>query len=180
MTAVESFTAWRSGLLQQLLKARTRSDAATAEQITDELRAGHAALGELRAGTREEQNTYLFARHTSTPLPELLAFGIDTNSWPTLPQSPRLAEPPPVPPETQHRISAMFESVGPLEAMAEGPRYQVRHRPQDGQVFCGQPLPWAIWDTREVMAIAYHPDRDLCEYQAAKASEAFSRRHGLE
>ncbi|KIF00907.1 hypothetical protein PL81_38440 [Streptomyces sp. RSD-27] len=177
MTGAESITAWRSRTLCQLAVVRADHCMEAEQQIVDELVSVHVALGQRQVGTREEQNTYLLARSTSTPVPELLEAGINTNSWPAPPHRPVVAEPRPASPDTERRITDLFQAAGTLvDTLPVGPRYQARFRPQDGHLFRNEPLPWALWDTHEDIAIAYHPDRDLCEYQAALASEAIAKR----
>ncbi|MFC8640133.1 hypothetical protein ACFUC2_05155 [[Kitasatospora] papulosa] len=178
MTEAESITAWRQRALLRLVDARRFGDQDTVRALLDELYDLHVALGERRVGTSEEQRTYLMARSTRTPLPELAAVGIDTNDWPVPPHSsPALADPVPASPDTEERISHLFAAAGPLaDRRPPGPRYEARYRPEDGQRYRQHPLPWAIWDTREGIPIAYHGDKDLAEYQAGQASEKFSAR----
>ncbi|MFD4933452.1 hypothetical protein [Streptomyces virginiae] len=172
----KSITSWRSSALEHLTAARARGDQRLAEQIINDLITVHTALGERRTGTRAEQNAYLMARGTRTPVPELLNVGIDTNAWPTPPASPAVAEPRSASPATERRITDLFQSAGPLaDRSAAGARYEARYRPQDGQVFRGEPLPWAIWDTHENMPVSYHSDKELSEYQAATASDRYAR-----
>lgn len=173
-----SVSAWRFHAIQRLMAARSSGHDTEAEKVAAELRDVHVALGERRVGTREEQSTYLLARSTRTPLPELVAVGINTNDWPLPPHvSPTLAEPLPVSPATEERITNLFRSAGPLgDRRPPGPRYEARYRPQDGQRFQGKPLPWAIWDTELDQAVSYHPDRDLAEYQAGQAAEQYAGR----
>lgn len=138
----------------------------------------HIALGERRIGTGQEQATYLLARSTRTALPELLTVGIDTNFWPAPPNSPVSAEPYPASPDTERQITDLFQSAGPLsDRHATEPRYEARYRPQDGQRYKGDPLPWAIWDTQEDLPVAYHGDQELSEYQADLATAAYEKKH---
>ncbi|RSS95071.1 hypothetical protein EF903_05370 [Streptomyces sp. WAC05292] len=176
MTETKPITAWRSRTLASLRLAREYGQAEAEQQITDELIAVHAALGERRVGTREEQTTYLLARSTGTPVPELQEVGIDTNTWPTPAHVPAVAEPRRPAADIEQRITNLFELAGPAVGLPVGPRYEARYRPQDGQLFKGAPLPWAIWDTREQFPVAYHGDQELAEYQAAIASEAYDTR----
>ncbi|MFD9248352.1 hypothetical protein [Streptomyces bottropensis] len=178
MTEAEGITAWRSRALLRLADARRTRDHAAAKEIVAELLDVHVALGERRTGTSEEQRTYLLARSTRTPLPELAAMGIDTNEWPLPPHSsPALAEPLPASPATEERITSMFAAVGPLtDRRPPGPRWEARYRPQDRQVWRGEPLPWAVWDTELNQAVTYHPDKELAEYQADQASDILAKR----
>ncbi|WP_330335683.1 hypothetical protein OHS33_38540 (plasmid) [Streptomyces sp. NBC_00536] len=177
MTEREPIAAWRSSTLCQLRLARGEGSTEAEQRILDELVSVHVALGQRLVGTREEQNTYLMARSTSTPVPELLEAGIDTNGWPAPPHRPAVAEPRPASPATEQRITDLFQAAGTLvDTLPVGPRYQTRFRPEDGHRFHNEPLHWALWDTHEDIPIAYHPDRDLCDYQAAMASEAFANR----
>ncbi|MGA5411533.1 hypothetical protein ACPCSC_30300 [Streptomyces lavendulocolor] len=178
MTEAAGITAWRSHAIQRLVEARRAGDPVTEQQTVAELLDMHVALGERRTGTSEEQRTYLLARSTRTPLPELAAVGIDTNEWPQPPHSsPALAEPLPASPDTEERITSIFNAAGPLtDWRPHVPRYEARYRPQDGQRFQGKPLPWAIWDTREGIAVSYHGDQELAEYQAEQASERVEAR----
>ncbi|MET9528148.1 hypothetical protein [Streptomyces coeruleorubidus] len=180
MTEAQGITAWRSRAIFRLVEARRAGAQDTEQEIIAELRDVHVALGERRAGTSEEQRTYLLARSTRTPLPELEAVGIDTNAWPQPPHSsPALAEPLPASPDTQQRITSLFAAVGPLgDHRPPAPRYEARHRPQDGQRHKGEPLDWAVWDTELDMPVTYHPDKELAEYQADGASERYTRKFG--
>ncbi|MEU0857444.1 hypothetical protein ABZ352_18675 [Streptomyces griseofuscus] len=180
MTEAESITAWRSRAILRLSEARRDGRDDDARQLTDELREVHVALGERRTGTTEEQRTYLLARSTRTPLPELAAVGIDTNRWPEPPHSsPARSEPVPASPDTEQRLTRIFQSAGPLgDRRATRPRYEARYRPQDGHRFQGALLPWAIWDTDLDIPVAYHGDKDLAEYQAESASQRFREKRG--
>ncbi|MBV1940795.1 hypothetical protein KUF83_30130 [Streptomyces sp. BV286] len=178
MAEAEGISAWRSQAIDQLAKARRDHGPGdnNIQDIVAKLRTVHIALGERRTGTSEEQRTYLLARATGTPLPELMAVGLDTNNWPAPPHSsPALAEPQPVSPDTAERIAHLFASVGALNDRPK-PRYVTEYRPEDGERYRGQPLPWAIWDTAEDIPVAYHSDKDLADYQAGKASDRLSRR----
>ncbi|MGR3934127.1 hypothetical protein [Streptomyces sp. BRA346] len=178
MTEAEGITAWRSRAIHRLAEARRNGNQAKAKEIVAELMDVHVALGERRTGTSEEQRTYLLARSTRTPLPELADVGIDTNEWPLPPHSlPALAKPLPASPATEERISSMFAAAGPLTGRRPpGPRWEARYRPQDRQVWRGKPLPWAIWDTELNQAVTYHPDQELAEYQASQASDTLAKR----
>lgn len=180
MTEAESIAAWRQRALLRLVEAQRTGAPAAAQEIVDDLVNVHLALGERRTGTSEEQRTYLLARSTRTPLPELAAVGIDTNDWPPPPRSsPALAEPTPASPGTEERIKHFFASAGPLADRRPPPaRYEVRFLPEDGQRYREHPLPWAIWDTQEGQALAYHGDKDLAEYQAGQASEKAAAKKG--
>jgi hypothetical protein len=176
--AEESITAWRSRTIGALKSAQRGGREGEAQQITDELEAVHLALGERRTGTREEQQTYLLARRSRTPLPELLAAGLNTNEWPPPPAaSPVGGDPVPASPATERRLSGLFEDAGVLARQLRAqPRYQARYRPEDGERYRNRELSWALWDTLEEIPLAYHEDRELCEYQADKASAAYERR----
>jgi hypothetical protein len=178
MTEAESITPWRENALLRLVEARRARDKQAEQAILNELVEVHVLLGERRVGTSEEQRTYLLARSTGTPLPELKEVGIDTNNWPAPPRSsPARTEPVSVSPDTEARISRLFAEAGPLgDRRPPPPRYEARYRPQDGQRYQGEPLPWAIWDTREDIAVAYHVDKDLAEYQAGQACERLTER----
>jgi hypothetical protein len=180
MTEAEGITAWRTRAISRLAEARRAGDSSRAQDIAAELEAMHVALGERRVGTTEEQRIYLLARTTNTPLPELSAVGINTNNWPTPPGNcPVLANPLPASRETQERITDLFASAGPLtDRRAPVDRYEARYRPQDGQMYQGQALDWAIWDVQEGVAVAYLPDKDLAEYQAGQASTRVAARRG--
>ncbi|MFI9052496.1 hypothetical protein [Streptomyces sp. NPDC053427] len=176
--AEEAITAWRSRTIEALETARRVGREDQVQQIAEELEAVHVALGERRTGTREEQTTYLLARRSRTPLPELLAAGLNTNEWP-LPASasPNGGDPLPASPDTERRLTGLFEDAGTLAHRPRPtPRYEARYRPQDGQRFKNQELPWALWDTQEDIPIAYHGDKDLCEYQADNATTRYERR----
>ncbi|AWI32662.1 hypothetical protein [Streptomyces tirandamycinicus] len=172
------FSTWRTRMVRRLRAAQMDGLDGEAAQLAAELMGAHILLGERRLGTAEEQRAYLLARSTGTPLPELAAVGLDTNTWPAPPHSsPALAEPESASPATEERIMSLFRSAGPLgDRRLPGPRYEVRHRPEDGQRYKGRPLPWAIWDTREDLPVSYHCDQELAEYQAEQASERFARR----
>ncbi|MGC4951009.1 hypothetical protein ACLQ2N_33060 [Streptomyces sp. DT224] len=180
MTEAKSIAAWRQRMLLRLVEARRSGDQAQEDKIIGLLIEAHVALGERRTGTSEEQRTYLLARSTGTPLPELAEVGIDTNGWPAPPgSSPARAEPLPVSPDTEERISHLFAAAGPLgDRHPLPPRYEARYRPEDGQRYRNYALPWAIWDTRENLPVAYHGDQDLAEYQAGQASEKAEARRG--
>lgn len=172
MMEAKSITAWRSHAIERLVEARRTCNQAAERAIVAELVNVHVALGERRTGTTEEQHTYLLARSTRTPLPELAAVGIDTNEWPPPPRScPASAEPLPASPDTVERLTSIFDAAGTLtDWRPPTPRYEARYRPQDDQRYQGTLLPWAIWDTRENFAVAYHEKQDLAEYQAGQAS----------
>ncbi|PRH80579.1 hypothetical protein C6N75_03490 [Streptomyces solincola] len=179
MTEAEGITAWRERALLRLVEARRAGDLDTAKEIVHELVEVHVALGERRTGTSEEQRTYLMARSTRTPLPELAEVGIDTNEWPLPPSSPMRAEPLPASPDTEQRISSLFAAAGPLgDHRPPRPRYEARHRPQDGHRHRNEPLDWAVWDTDTDLPVTYHPDQELAEYQADGASERYARKFG--
>ncbi|MER7937829.1 MULTISPECIES: hypothetical protein [unclassified Streptomyces] len=168
-------TGWRTKKVAELQAARAAGDTAAYERITGELRAIHVALGHRQAGTEAEQNAYLVARVTNTPLPELAVVGIDTNDWPKPPRQSSAAAPDSASPATESRISTMFERAGLLVShQPHKPRYSAQWRPGDGQMYHGQPLPWAICDTVTGLPVAYVPDKELAEYQAEQASELFS------
>ncbi|MFJ5142948.1 hypothetical protein [Streptomyces sp. NPDC088707] len=178
--AEESITAWRNRAVFRLEEARRVGDVSRLQSILVELEQVHVALGERRVGTVEEQQVYRLARSTSTPVPELSAVGVNSNHWP-LPQgnSPAVAEPELASQETQARISDLFASAGPLSDRRQPPdRYEARHRAQDGQMHQGRPLPWAIWDVREDVAVAYLPDKELAQYQAGLASDRVAAKRG--
>jgi hypothetical protein len=163
-------------MVHALSAAQYNNDLATAEKLTGELRAMHVALGFRQAGTREEQNTYLMARSTRTPMPELAAVGINTNDWPAPPSSPTAVEPESASPDTEQRISDLFQSAGPLsDRWQPTARYKSEHRPQDNQRYRSKPLPWAICDTVTGLPVAYVPEQDLAEYQADQASRLYNR-----
>ncbi len=164
--------------MERLRAARRGGDSAAVQEILAELCAVHVDLGLRRVGTSEEQNTYLLARTTRTPLPELLAVGIDTNQWPAPPNStPSAVEPTPASPDTERRIAGLFHAAGPLaDRRATQQRYTAEYRPEDGQRHHGELLPWAIWNNHHGYAIAYHSDRDLTEYQAEQATRAYEQR----
>lgn len=172
-----SFTAWCHGNISRLSAAQEAGDQAAAAELVATLRAAYDGLAERRVGTEEEQNSYLLARYTRTPVPELIAVGIDTNTWPmpVRPQQPgSTASEAEASPETSQRISDLFAAVGPLRApSADKPRYTAEYRPEDQQKHRGVPLPWAIVDTLTGIAISYHSDPELTEYQADRASAAF-------
>ncbi|MFB6505585.1 hypothetical protein ACFC07_22160 [Streptomyces sp. NPDC056099] len=178
MVEEDSVTAWRSRTIDALEAARRDGREDEAQQIVEELEAVHVALGERRTGTREEQTTYLLARRSRTALPELLAAGLDTNEWPPPPSaSPVGGDPLPASPDTERRLSGLFEDAGTLPHHPRPePRYQVRYRPQDRQRYRNHELPWALWDTVEDIPVAYHGDKELCEYQADNATAAIERR----
>ncbi|MEU6632936.1 hypothetical protein ABZ905_32320 [Streptomyces parvus] len=170
-----AISVWRTRAIRGLAAARRAGHDSEAQHLLEELRELHVELGERNVGTRSEQTTYLLARGSRTPLPELLAVGVDTNLWP-LPSStsPSGTEPVPASPDTERRITDLFQASDPLDNRPpRGPRYVAEHRPQDNQRFHEQPLEWAIWDTRTNLPIAYHPDKELCEYQADLASVRF-------
>ncbi|WP_433860118.1 hypothetical protein [Streptomyces kronopolitis] len=178
MAAEESVTAWRSQTIEALEAARRVGREEQACQLAEELKAVHVALGERRTGTRQEQTTYLLARRSRTPLPELLAAGLNTNEWPfPASASPNSGDPLPASPDTERRLTGLFEDAGRLPPHPRPtPRYVARYRPQDRQRHKGQELPWALWDTQEDIPIAYHGDMELCEYQADNATTAYERR----
>jgi hypothetical protein len=177
----QSITAWRHRKVQAYSTARYSGDMAAAARIAEELRLAHVALGHRETGTREEQNTYLLARSTNTPLPELAAVGINTNDWPEPPSTPTSARTEQASPDTERRISNLFRMAGRLsdrEPLTD--RYRVVHRPQDDQRDNGTLLPWAICDTTlknsqgEPLPISYHEKRLLAEYQADQASDRYA------
>ncbi|MEU7228964.1 hypothetical protein [Streptomyces chrestomyceticus] len=180
MTEAQSISAWRERALRRLLSVRRAGRVTDEAEILSELRDVHVALGERRVGTVEEQRAYLLARSTDTPLPELLAVGIDTNDWPVPPHSsPARPDSVPTSPGTEQRITNLFESAGPLgDPQPRGPRYETRYRPQDRQRYKQVPLDWAIWDTETNIAIAYHQDKELAEYQADNASARYAEQRG--
>ncbi|MFJ8301335.1 hypothetical protein ACIQ9R_36290 [Streptomyces sp. NPDC094447] len=180
-----SFTEWSSSTIRRLAVARTAGDLAAAEAILVELRTAYTRLGMREVGTDEEQNAYLLARHTQTPVGELQAVGINTNSW-TLytrqetPEAPLVSETE-ASPETSRRISDLFAAAGPLRAPSEAratAAYAVEFRPEDDQVHQGTPLPWAIVATDLDIAVAYHGDKELAEYQAERANAACDAKRG--
>ncbi|MFB8025909.1 MULTISPECIES: hypothetical protein [unclassified Streptomyces] len=175
MTGEEPITAWRSRALDRLASANATGHHDEAEVIAEELRTAHIALGQRRIGTVEEQRTYLLARNTRTPLPDLLAAGLDTNDWPPPPNSPTPVSPQATSPATEERISSMFRSTGALEDPSP-PRYVSRYRPEDGQRYRDHLLPWAIWDTHLNIAVGWHGDQDLTDYQAGKISDTYAAR----
>jgi hypothetical protein len=177
MAEAEAVRGWLLRTLQHLETARRAANVEQVERLMADLIAVHVDLGERRVGTREEQTTYIMARSTNTPLPLLLAHGIDTNTWPPLRHLPVPAAPQQASPATERRIKDLFQAAGVCaNRRPRAPRYVARYRPEDEQVFKGTPLPWALWDTHEDQAIAYHPDKDLCEYQADVASEVYENR----
>ncbi|MFF4188133.1 hypothetical protein ACFYZ9_33560 [Streptomyces sp. NPDC001691] len=179
-----SFTLWRHHTINRLSAARAANDRQTADKLRAELRQMHWALGEREIGTAEEQAAYLLARHTRTAVSELAAVGIDTNTWPRPTNSPAVASREPaetvVSPETEQRISDLFAAAGPLHDRQSDatPRFVARYRPQDGQLYQGRPLVWAIWDTASDIAVAHHEDQELAEYQASRASESLGQQRG--
>ncbi|MEU1221274.1 hypothetical protein [Streptomyces microflavus] len=179
MTEDQGISAWRASALARLTSHRRAGRQEAADAILAELRKVHIALGERRTGTVEEQRSYLLARSTSTPLPELYAAGVNTNAWPVPPHSsPARPDSAPLSPDAEKRITNLFESAGPIgEPAPRRDRYQARHRPQDGQVFQQRPLDWAVWDTDLDMPVAYHRDQELAEYQADNASSLYATRH---
>lgn len=175
---MDSIAHWRERAVQRLSAARQNRNSDEMQALTDELRTVHIDLGLRRTGTREEQNTYLLARTTGTPLPELAAVGIDTNAWPPPLPLPAPAEPQHASPDTEQRITELFHAAGPLlDRNGEEPRYVVKYRPEDEQRYRGALLPWAIWDTVEKLAIAHHEDRELAEVQADRASHILKQRN---
>ncbi|MER7759498.1 hypothetical protein [Streptomyces sp. NPDC097619] len=178
MTGATAITAWRSRALDSLRLARESGQGQAEQRILADLRAVHEALGRGLVGTPEEQKDYLFARRTGSPVPELAAVSIDTNEWPLPPSAvPTASGLSRTSPETEQRITELFALTGPLAAgAADNPRYEARFRPEDGQRFQGTPLPWAIWDTQDNIPVAYHGDKELCEYQASIASDAYRSR----
>lgn len=174
-----SITAWRTCMVKNLQTARQRRDTELAEGILRDLRAMHVALGHRQAGTREEQNAYLMARSTRTPLPELAAAGIDTNEWPPPPNTPIATHVENASPDTERRITSLFQAAGKLsDSQPARARYTTEHRPQDNQRHRGRLLAWAICDTTTGLPISYHPEKDLAEYQADQASALFERTVG--
>ncbi|MGW7089985.1 hypothetical protein ACWGH2_41750 [Streptomyces sp. NPDC054871] len=176
--AEEAITAWRTRTIETLQVAQRQGRKDRVQQLVEELEAVHVALGERRTGTREEQSTYLLARRSRTPLPELLSVGIDTNEWPSPPAAtPNAGELLPASPDTERRLSGLFENAGPLPRHPRpAPRYEARYRPQDGQRYKNRELPWALWDTALDIPVAYLEDKDLSEYQADNATTAYERR----
>lgn len=173
----QSVTAWRTRMVQELSAAQYANDTETAGRIIAELCSVHVALGRRQAGTREEQNTYLMARNTHTPLPELAAVGINTNDWPVPPSTPTTVEPQTASPDTERRISSLFQSAGPLsDRKPPAARYRAEYRPQDDQRYHGVLRPWAICDTVTGLPVAYLEEKELAEYQAEQASDLFARR----
>ncbi|WP_404949111.1 hypothetical protein HFP70_35600 [Streptomyces sp. ARC14] len=179
MAEEQGISTWRTSALERLTQHRRAGQQQSADAILAELREVHIALGERRTGTVEEQRTYLLARSTSTPLPELYAAGVNTNAWPVPPRSsPARPDSAPLSPAAEERITNLFESAGPIgDPAPRDNRYQARHRPQDGQVFQQRPLHWAVWDTDLDIAIAYLPVQELAEYQADNASSRYANRH---
>ncbi|WP_155553599.1 hypothetical protein [Streptomyces sp. E1N211] len=174
-----SITAWRTCMIKGLEAARRHGDNELAERITDELRLMHVALGHRQAGTREEQNIYLMARSTRTPLPELAAVGIDTNEWPPPPTTPTAAHSENASPDTERRITSLFQAAGRLsDHQPARARYTTEHRPQDNQRHRGRLLAWAICDTATGLPVAYHAEKELAEYQADQAAELLKRTVG--
>ncbi|MER5482617.1 hypothetical protein ABT024_05285 [Streptomyces sp. NPDC002812] len=167
---------WRSSVIDDLLRAREAGDTHKQDQLVEELRNMHIALGTRTTGSTEEQNTYHLARSAGISLPELAAVGIDTNLWPWSGQGLELIEPGQASPETERRIADLFESVGSLKSYRTMSRYTAQHRPQDGQLYRGRPLTWAIWDNEQNLPIAYHGDRELAEYQADLATRLLEER----
>ncbi|MFF0754437.1 hypothetical protein [Streptomyces sp. NPDC004267] len=178
--AEEGITVWRTRAISRLEEARRAGDAPRVKSIITELEEVHVALGKRLLGTVEEQQAYRLARSTNSPVPELKAVGIDSNLWPLPPGScGTVVEPKPASPEAQERISGLFAAAGPLADRRPAPdRYEARHRPQDGQMHQGKPLPWAIWDVREDVAVAYLPDKELAQYQASQASDRLAAKRG--
>lgn len=172
-----SFTAWCHGTISRLSAAKAAGDETAVTELVETLRDAYEQLGQRRVGTDEEQNSYLLARYTRTPVAELVVVGIDTTTWP-MPVRPTQAEPvveeAEASPETSRRISDLFAAAGPLRAAASNKsRYKAEHRPEDQQKHRGIPTPWAIVDTSTGIAISYHADQELTEYQAERASAAF-------
>ncbi|MFE1270606.1 hypothetical protein [Streptomyces sp. NPDC058758] len=180
-----SFTDWSRSTLRRLAAARAAGHHAEAERAVAELRAAYTRLGAREVGTEAEQNAYLLARHTQTPVPELAAAGIDSNSMPLRTRQDAagtpLASETEASAETSRRISDLFAAAGPLRAPSTArttAAYVVEHRPEDHQVHQGAPLPWAIVATAEGVAVAYHGDKDLAEYQAERANAAYEAKRG--
>lgn len=174
-----SISAWRSQKVQELSAAKYNGNAEAVDRLVEELRAVHVLLGHRQTGTREEQNTYLIARTTRTPMPELAAVGIDTNTWPEPPSSPTTFESQHASPATEDRLSRILAAVGPLSDRQQPPdRYRLEHRPQDNKRYHGKAQPWAIVDRETGLPVAYFTDREEGEWQAEQASELFASSRG--
>lgn len=178
-----SIAQYRTDMVNRLFAALYNDDHTTAERLRGDLQALHVSLGHRQAGTREEQNTYLLARSTHTPLAELRKVGIDTNQWPAppLPEAAPAGDPAEetASPDTERRISRLFRSVGPLSDRRRPPaRYGTQFRPQDDQRYDGKLLPWAICDNETGLPVAYLPEQHVAEYQAEQASDKFTARKG--
>jgi hypothetical protein len=175
----QSISAWRSQKVQELSAAQYNGNAEAVARLIDELRAVHVLLAHRETGTREEQNTYLLARATGTPMPELAAVGIDTNSWPAPPSSPTTFQSQHASPATEDRISRILGAAGPLSDRQPPPdRYRVEHRPQDNKRYHGIAQPWAMVDRQTGLPVAYFAEREEGEWQAEQASELFASSRG--
>ncbi|MEU5181181.1 hypothetical protein AB0G49_14125 [Streptomyces longwoodensis] len=172
----QSITAWRTQMVRQLAAARERGDVQTAHAIERKLLIAHLEVGRREAGTRDEQNTYLLARLTRTPLPELKTVGIDTNTWPEPPKTPSVHGPQNASPDTERRIRDLFREAGPLsDRKPPAARYRVDYRPQDNERHHGELQAWAMIDTETNLPVAYFAEQDWAEYQADQASDRFAQ-----
>lgn len=174
-----SISAWRTQKVQELSAAQYNGDSETAARLVEELRRAHVLLGRREYGTREEQNTYLLARTTGTPLPELAAVGIDTNTWPAPPSSPSTFESQHASRATEDRITQILGAAGPLSDRQEPPdRYLVEYRPQDNKRYHGVAQPWAMLDRETGLPVTYFTEKEEAEWQADQASELFAASRG--
>ncbi|MEU9925050.1 hypothetical protein AB0H51_27845 [Streptomyces griseoluteus] len=177
----QSIAEWRNRKVRAYSAACYDGNKDAAARIAEELRQAHVALGHRETGTREEQNTYLLARASHLPLPELAAIGIDSNDWPPPPAAPAPIQPHNASPATERRISTLFEAAGPLSDRPTPPaRYRHVHRPEDNKRFKGRALPWAILDTETGLPLAYFAEEEAAEYQADQASDLFTSVYGRE
>ncbi|MBG7704889.1 hypothetical protein HCJ76_44210 [Streptomyces sp. MC1] len=175
----QSIAAWRTQKVQAYSAAHYNGDTETAARIAEELRLAHVALGHRETGTREEQNTYLLARASRMPLPELAAVGINSNDWPPPPAAPAPVQPQKASPATERHISSLFEAAGPLSDRQEpSARYRHAHRPEDNKRFQGRALEWALVDTETGLPVAYFEEEEDAEYQADQASDLYASVYG--
>ncbi|WP_399554051.1 hypothetical protein [Streptomyces anulatus] len=166
----ESFTARNAALTEQIIRARRAGDRAAAAQGLEELLERYTRLGERRAGTDEEQNSYIVARRLGALPAELAELGVDASNLPP-PPSRRAAAPPPPADVDESSIVSRFARIRADDQNDEqDPRFHVDYRPQDNMRYRGRLLPYAVVDQEDGLPVGWYPDNDWADWIADTAS----------
>ncbi|MFJ2225653.1 hypothetical protein ACIOFY_37125 [Streptomyces anulatus] len=164
----ESFTARNAALTEQIIRARRAGDRTAADQALAELLARYTRLGERRAGTDEEQNSYIVARRLGALPAELTQLGVDDSSLP-LPLSRRA--PAADADADEARIVSRFSRIrADDQDDDDDPRFLVDYRPQDNMRYQGRLLPYAVVDQEDGLPVGWYPDNDWADWIADTAS----------